>query len=86
VVELDRIWHNDPMAKKSKVDIGKGFKRIYFSLSAIWIVCFGFVYLDMVGDYLRGSAPIMALFGLILVLAPIPAWFILKWFIAGFKK
>tara|TARA_Y100000310_G_C19985140_1_gene491581 strand:+ start:143 stop:367 length:225 start_codon:yes stop_codon:yes gene_type:complete len=74
------------MAKKKEIYYGKGFKRIYFSLSAIWIICIGFVYLGMVGDYLSGSAPIMALFGLILVLAPIPAWFILKWFIEGFKK
>ena len=75
------------MTKKTKVNISKGLKRIYFTLSAIWIICFGFVYLDMVGDYLSGPAPIMALFGLILVLAPIPVWFILtKWFIAGFKK
>ena len=74
------------MAKKSKVDIGKGFKRIYFSLSAIWIICIGFVYLDMVGDYLSGPAPIMALFGLLLVLAPIPLYFVLLFFIKGFKK
>ena len=75
------------MAKKSKVDLGKGFKRIYFTLSAIWIIGMGAVYLDMVGDYLSGPAPIMALFGLILVLAPIPIWYILtRWIIAGFKK
>ena len=74
------------MAKKSKVDVGKGFKRIYFTLSAIWIICFGFVYSDMVGDYLSGPAPIMALFGLLLVLAPIPLYFVLLFFIQGFKK
>ena len=74
------------MAKKSKVDVGKGFKRIYFTLSAIWIICFGFVYSDMVGDYLSGPAPIMALFGLLLVLAPIPLYFVLLFFIKGFKK
>ena len=74
------------MAKKSKVDVGKGFKRIYFTLSAIWIICIGFVYFDMVGDYLSGPAPIMGLFGLILVFAPIPLYFILLFFIKGFKK
>tara|TARA_R110000744_G_C19184343_1_gene543113 strand:- start:467 stop:688 length:222 start_codon:yes stop_codon:yes gene_type:complete len=73
------------MAKK-EIYFGKGFKRIYFTLSAIWIICFGFVYSDMVGDYLSGPAPIMALFGLLLVLAPIPLYFFIKWIIAGFRK
>ncbi len=26
------------MAKKSKVDVGKGFKRIYFVIAAIWFI------------------------------------------------
>ena len=25
------------MAKKSKVDVGKGFKRIYFVIAALWV-------------------------------------------------
>jgi len=74
------------MKRKKEIYFGKGFKRIYFTLSAIWIICFGFVYSDMVGDYLSGPAPIMALFGLLLVLAPIPLYFILLFFIKGFRK
>ena len=72
--------------KKSKVNVSKGLTRIYFTLSAIWIIFIGASYLSMVGDYLSGPAPIMALFGLIVVFAPVPVWYILKWFIAGFKK
>ena len=26
------------MAKKSKVDFGKGFKRIYFALAGLWLL------------------------------------------------
>ena len=70
------------MAEKSKVDVGKGFKRIYFTLSAIWIIGIGAVYLDMVGD----MPTINVFFGLIVVFAPIPLYFVLLFFIKGFKK
>jgi hypothetical protein len=71
------------MAKKKEIYFGKGFKRIYFTLSAIWIIATGFTYLD----YLDVMPLRNVFIGLIFVFAPIPIWFILtKWFIAGFKK
>ena len=69
------------MAKK-EIYFGKGFKRIYFTLSAIWIIGIGAVYLDMAGD----MPTINAFFGLIVVFAPIPLYFVLLFFIKGFKK
>ena len=75
------------MKKNSKISVSKGLTRIYFTLSAIWIIFLGASYLDMLEGYLNGPAPIMALFGLFVVFAPIPVWYILtRWFIAGFKK
>ena len=36
------------MAKKSKVDVGKGFKRIYFVIAALWVA---FITLQVTGDF-----------------------------------
>ena len=36
------------MAKKTKVDLGKGFKRIYFVIAALWV---GFVSLIVIGNF-----------------------------------
>ena len=70
------------MAKK-KIYYGKGFKRIYFTISAIWIILTGLTYID----YLDVMPLLNVFTGLIFVFIPIPIWFILtKWFIAGFKK
>tara|TARA_Y100001951_G_scaffold85523_1_gene75512 strand:- start:208 stop:462 length:255 start_codon:yes stop_codon:yes gene_type:complete len=84
VAELNEIWHTSPMAK-SKVDLGKGFKRIYFVISAIWIG--GFVIILFQDTPGRADAMhdviIPALFFIIL---PIPVYFFIKWIILGFKK
>ena len=37
MAELNKIWHTNPMAKKSEVDVGKGFERIYFVIAALWV-------------------------------------------------
>ena len=36
------------MAKKTKVDLGKGFKRIYFVIAALWVA---FITLNAVADF-----------------------------------
>ena len=36
------------MAKKSKVDVGKGFKRIYFVIAALWVA---FIFLHVGADF-----------------------------------
>ena len=69
------------MKKKSKVSISKGLTRIYFTISAIWII--GFV--PMWFQELHNWNWFMAFCGLIVVFAPIPVRYILtRWFIAGF--
>ena len=81
VAELNKIWHTNPMAK-SKVDVGKGFKRIYFTLSAIWMVAWAIILFQDSGGGMH-NVIIPALFWII---APIPLYFILLFFIKGFKK
>ena len=72
------------MAKKSNVDVGKGFKRIYFAVSAIWMLGWIGLFID------DASSPFDSTTGVILamiwVLLPIPVYYVLLWFIQGFKK
>ena len=69
------------MKKKSKISISKGLTRIYFTISAIWIIMF----IPMWFQELHNWNWFMALCGLFVVFAPIPVWYILtRWFIAGF--
>ena len=73
------------MAKKKEIYFGKGFKRIYFVGSAIWMVA----WVIMVFQDAPGRANAMhdiiipSLFGII---APIAIYFILLFFIKGFRK
>ena len=70
------------MKKKSKVSISKGLTRIYFTISAIWIIGFVPMWFQELHNF---NNLFMAFCGLIVVFAPIPVWYILtRWFIAGF--
>ena len=86
------------MAEKTKVNVGKGFKRIYFVLCAIlaW-----FLLKDIMGHVqcLNGELPDLCwmMYGqgglsgtivtrLIMFLLTIPIYFINRWVYLGFKK
>jgi len=70
--------------KKSEIDAGKGFKRIYFVASAIWILAWVIIlFQDSGGSNSMHNVIIPILFW---ILAPIPVYFILLFFIKGFKK
>ena len=79
-----------PKAAKSYTDTeklkdvawAKGFTRIYFLASAAWIGGFSYM-MFMEDDPLPQSAIIPAL---VLILAPIPLYFFIKWIFGGFKK
>ena len=58
----------------------KGFNRIYFVASAIWIGGFGMMLFSDPPDQSR-MIP-----ALVLILAPIPVYFFIKWIFGGFKK
>ena len=66
--------------KLKNVAWAKGFKRIYFVASALWIGGFGMMIFD---DPLDQTPMITAL---VLILAPIPVYFFIKWIFGGFKK
>jgi|TARA_B100001964_G_scaffold159229_1_gene174864 hypothetical protein len=69
------------MAKKSKVDLGKGFKRIYFALAGLWL--FGWIVWAFEGSIKDGSD----LFDFLsFMMMPFILYFILLFFIKGFKK
>ena len=68
--------------KLKTVAWGKGFKRIYFLLSALWMG--GFAMMMIADDEVL---PQSAQFGvLVVLLAPIPVYFFIKWIFSGFKK
>lgn len=71
------------MAKK-EIYFGKGFKRIYFAVSAIWMLGWigGFIF-DVSSSFDSTTGVILAM---ILVLLPVPVYYVLLWFIQGFKK
>ena len=72
------------MAKKKEIYLGKGFKRIYFVGSAIWMVAWAIIlFQDSGGSNSMHNVIIPSLFWII---APIPVYFILLFFIKGFKK
>ena len=79
-----------PKAAKSYTDTeklkdvawGKGFTRIYFLLSALWIGGFSMM-MFFEDDPLPQSAQFLVL---VLILAPIPVYFFIKWIFGGFKK
>ena len=88
------------MAKKSKVDLGKGLRRIYFTASAIWMLAWALILFQDAPGYPNAVHDIIipGLFffgvidnniiipGLFLILAPVLLYFILLFFIKGFKK
>ncbi len=67
--------------KLKTVAWGKGFKRIYFLASALWMVSFS-VMLFAEEDFPKEAI----LPFLMVVLAPIPVYFFIKWIFSGFKK
>ena len=67
--------------KLKTVAWGKGFKRIYFLASALWMVSFS-VMLFAEEDFPKEAI----LPFLMVVLAPIPLYFFIKWIFSGFKK
>ena len=61
----------------------KGFKRIYFLASALWIGGFAMML------FFDGENPIPQsniIPAIIFVLAPIPLYYFIKWIFSGFKK
>ena len=67
--------------KLKDVAWGKGFTRIYFVASALWMVGFGtMLFTDPPED------PNFIFVALVLILAPIPVYFFIKWIFGGFKK
>ena len=68
--------------KLKTVAWGKGFTRIYYLASALWIGGFTIALIaDPVTDPEVSMIPIM-----IFVIAPIPVYFFIKWIFGGFKK
>ena len=87
------------MAKKSKVDVGRGFKRIFYVVAAIWFIilmvwtgaerseCIGDpsrTPYGRCGDYTDAEAFMHSL--LLWAGTSFAAYFFFKWIAAGFKK
>ena len=83
--------------KKSEVDIGKGFKRIYFVIAGLWVAFVFFLWFaEFMGcyvhksqefancwDYSVGREILILVFWAGLVY---PFYYFFKWIGAGFKK
>ena len=63
-----------------KQNSAKGFKRFYFSISALWMVWFGYIFFAIAHSQ---QYKIIAFFAMLL---PIPIYYILKGFILGSKE
>ena len=75
------------MAKKKEIYFGKGFKRIYFTASGIWMVSWVIImFQDAQRPTYSGVMHDVIIPGLIFGLWPIPLYFILLFFIKGFRK
>ncbi len=84
------------MPKKTKLDVGKGFKRIYFVIAAIWVGINLLVYFaDFMGcqvhkmdliECINFNAAIHWLKFLIVAGMVVPLYYFLTWIAAGFKK
>ena len=70
--------------KLKDVAWGKGFKRIYFVASALWIGALAIMFGQMqsAGELEEAALPIAFL----AIIAPIPVYFFIKWIFGGFKK
>ena len=84
------------MAKKDKVDLGKGFKRIFYVIAGLWIA---FVFFFFFADFMACKVHKMDLaqcwdynigtqFLLLIIYAGlvVPLYYFLKWIAQGFKK
>ena len=69
------------MAKKTKVDLGKGFKRIYFVIAGLYMSLY--VVYTLYGNVKTSHDVMVVFFNLAW---PVGLYFFLKWIIAGFKK
>ena len=72
--------------KLKDVAWGKGFKRIYFLASALWIGGMGFAIVMTLSEDTDPIDPAFMPVALAFVLAPIPLYFFIKWIFSGFKK
>ena len=70
--------------KLKDVAWGKGFKRIYFVASALWIG--GFSMMLIMDPIEKDQDQLVMIPVMILILAPIPVYFFIKWIFGGFKK
>ena len=68
------------MAKKTEIDFGKGFKRIFYVLAGIWYL------IPLTVIYYKNAAGLTILEFFIFFAAPFVVYFILLFFIKGFKK
>ena len=68
------------MAEKKKIYFGKGFKRIYFALSGLWYL------LPLTGIYYKNAVGLTLFEYLVCFAAPVVIYYILLFFIKGFKK
>ena len=84
------------MAKKSKIDVGKGFKRIYFLASAVWVAVMFFIFLaEFFACQVHKMDNIMCMnfnaayhwfnFAVVAGLV-VPLYYFLVWIAQGFKK
>ena len=69
------------MAKKSEVDVGKGFERIYFVIAALWV---GLIFIYVFNNGLKDMSEVFEF--IIAVGIVIPLYYFLRWIAAGFKK
>jgi hypothetical protein len=72
------------MAKKKEIYFGKGFKRIYFVASAIWILAWVRLFFEDASRPFETTGAFIV--GMVWILLPIPLYYVLLWFIKGFKK
>jgi len=72
--------------KKSKVDFGKGFKRIYFTIAGIWLILP--LYAVFSGKVNKEDEAFVFTWSDILQMIALPfaIYFVLLFFINGFKK
>lgn len=66
----------------TEVAWAKGFKRIYFVGSALWMVSTAVMFFAEDGDWPKSA--IIPLF--LIITAPVPIYYFIKWIFSGFKK
>ena len=78
---VNKIWHTNPMTKKSEVDVGKGFEIIYFVIAALWV---GLSFIYVFNNGLKDMSEVFEF--IIAVGIVIPLYYFLRWIAVGFKK